>query len=186
MGRWGSDVVALACIAGGAVVGSGVTAALFARSAGGEAQRVEVVCANESPRVVVQLSSGMVATSTRTVHVRSHARCNEAIHIDVEGLGDQMEEARERMEEARLRIEEARGRMEEAHVRVEEVRQVRERARVHIEGVEAEIIEVDELRAEELRAALESLESVRMDEVRAQLDKLRAEAEKARGSGGND
>ena len=131
MGRWGSDVVALACIAGGAVVGSGVTAALFARATDGEAHRVEVVCASEAPQVIVQLSSGMVATSTRTVHVRSHAACDESIHIDLAGLGEQMEEARARMEEARGRVEEARGR----------------------------IIEVEELRAEELRAVAEKLKA---------------------------
>lgn len=148
--------MALACIAGGAVVGSGVTAALFARSVDHEAHRVEVVCASESPRVVVQLSSGSVATPSRTIHVRSHSACNESIHVDVEGLEERMEEARERMDEARLRVEEARGRIEEARFRVEEVRQVRE---------------IDARRAEELRATLE---------------KLKAETDKVRASGGND
>ncbi len=156
MGRWGSDVVALACIAGGAVVGSGVTAALFARSVDGEAHRVEVVCASESPRVIVQLSSGAAASSTRTIHVRSHSACGESIHVDVAGLEERMEEARQRMDEARLRVEEARGRIEEAQFRIAEVREVRE------------------------------IDAVRTEEIRATLDKLKAETDRARASGGND
>lgn len=178
MGRWGTDVVALACIAGGAVVGSGVTAALFASPGEREAQRVEVVCASEAPQVVVRLSSGTNATSTRTIHVRSHSVCDESVHVDVAGMGERMDEARQRMDEARLRmdearvrVEEARGQIESAEFRIQEVHEVREIARLRLEGVEEELVEVEELRAEELRAVLE---------------RVKADVERARASGGND
>lgn len=179
MGRWGTDVVALACIAGGAVVGSGVTAALFARASDGGDHRVEVVCESEAPRVVVRLSSERSATSTSTIHLQSRSGCDESIHIDVASLQERMDEARQRMEEARgrmeearYRVEEARERIEEAEFRVEEVKEVRELARLRVEGIEAELVEVDQLRAEEVRTALE---------------KLRSEAERVRqASGGND
>jgi hypothetical protein len=140
MGRWGTDVVALACIAGGAVVGSGVTAALFASPGEREAQRVEVVCASEAPQVVVRLSSGTNSASTRTIHVRSHSVCDESVHIDVAGMGERMDE-------------------------------VREIARLRLEGVEEELVEVEELRAEELREVLE---------------RVKADVERARASGGNN
>ena len=171
MGRWATDVMALACIAGGAVVGSGVTAALFASSGEREAQRVEVVCANEAPQVLVRLSAGLSATSTRTLHVRSHSACEELIHIDVAGLDERMDEARARMEEARVRVDEARGQIEAAEFRIQEVHEVREIARLRLEGVEEELVEVEELRAEELRAVLE---------------RVKADVERARASGGND
>jgi chromosome segregation ATPase len=155
-----------------------VTAALFASSGEQETDRVEVVCEIDAPQFVVQLSSGQHTTSSRTIHIRSRSACGESVHVDVAKLNEQMDEARARMEEARarmdesrVRVEDARGLIEMAQVRVQEAREVREIARLHVEGVEADLIEVEELRTDELRAALE---------------KLAAEAERVRAAGGND
>ncbi len=107
MGRWGTDAVAVACIAGGALVGSGVTTALVSASEERQAERVEVVCASKaSPRVVVRLSSGSAAVSTRTIQIRSgsSARCTSA-HFDVQEIEGKVEEAMERAELARIRFE---------------------------------------------------------------------------------
>lgn len=114
MNGMGTDVLALACIFGGAAVGGGVTMAalnqLDAPGCSAETLSVHTV-------VVGAHAHGGVFTATPNVRVRGAPGCG----IVVVHAGD----VRVRFDEARVRarVEEALARAEEARSRADEVRQ---------------------------------------------------------------
>jgi hypothetical protein len=144
MNGLGTDVVALACILGGATMSGAAT--LAARS--GDGQAVDVACAVEmveSPNVVVALGEGrehiVVAPRVR-VHA-SHACANavsQEVHVRMEAAQHEMLRAQERAARARERAQE---RME--------------RARERIERAQVRVRRVDGLESEELRRQLEAM-----------------------------
>lgn len=109
MGRLGSDVLALSCIAGGAVIATGITAALLASPAA-HAPRADASCSSE---VVVRV--GSAHDESGDLKIFSTADVCSAIRVDVAELGERMEEVRLRAEEARARGEVVR--VEAARVR---------------------------------------------------------------------
>ena len=66
MGRIGTDVMALACIAGGALAGAAVTAGVMSRGADAQYRVVTRHCVAEAPRIIVRLhgdDSGSTVTT---------------------------------------------------------------------------------------------------------------------------
>jgi hypothetical protein len=151
MNGLGTDVVALACILGGATMSGAAT--LAARS--GDGQAVDVACAVEmveSPNVVVALGEGrehiVVAPRVR-VHA-SHACANavsQEVHVRMEAAQHEMLRAQERAERAQERAARARERAQERM----------ERARERIERAQVRVRRVDGLESEELRRQLEAM-----------------------------
>lgn len=199
MGRFGTDVVALACIAGGALVGSGVTAGLLARGQQPHHRAVMTCATSTTSHVVIRLGEG--DTSRDNVEVIAAKPCGEHVQID-------LDEVRERVEVARVRMERARRSAEVARVQADEVRARAQQLRVSVEEIR---IPSDEARAaadaarraatnarfeameRQLEAAAERLREVGVDDValKEALDRLRAEQERVAritvpGSGGND
>jgi hypothetical protein len=124
MGRLGSDVLALACIAGGALVGAGVTAGVAAR--GADSHDVRVVTKHcvvtEAPKVVVRLHSRDGEATVRS-HYTPRAEAGEpgscatvtasSVHVIrtaewTEELGQQLDAARAEYEELQLHADELR------------------------------------------------------------------------------
>lgn len=180
MGRWGSDVVALACIAGGAIVGSGVTAALVSATSDSEAERVEVVCASTaSPRVVVRLSSGSAAVSKSTIQVHSRsegARCGGSAHFNIAQIEGEIEEVVERAELARLRLrfegevepDEALAITSQVSLQrhAEQIRELVDQARLQAEQAKAAAeLAGDETRQEAVEASMRKEIEMRMREL---------------------
>jgi hypothetical protein len=115
MSALGTDLLAVACIVGGAAV-SGVTTM---RLMDGHDAHARVACVGAtvrtSPRVVVSMDGGKGAVIVAP-RVRVHAD-HDCMAFVVESHGDvqvNMAEMRARMEEARARMDEARARMEKA------------------------------------------------------------------------
>jgi len=174
MSGLGTDVVALACILGGAAVGGVVT--LGARDGG--AHQHEVLCAVEAqtaPRVVVAMGGDekSIVVAPR-VQVHAQHGC-EAVLVD--------ERVRVRMDVARMEMERARERMGRARVRLERVDRVElEEARLMFEERMGEIaglnIEMEGLDivfeglGEELEAEIEEHLRVEMQELEKRLERL--------------
>jgi hypothetical protein len=181
--RWmmsglGTDLLAVACIVGGAAVTGGATLASF----GADHQQVDAACAVEvveSPNVVVALGNGpehiVVAPRVRVhaAHGCGHA-VSEEVQVRVEAARHEMERARERAERARERVERARERVERARVRLERVdERESEELRRQLEAVGAEL---GTLRLEGFE--LESLGELIESEIRSEIeDGLREEME---------
>ncbi|HSM61307.1 MAG TPA: hypothetical protein VK849_10940 [Longimicrobiales bacterium] len=200
MSGLGTDVVALACIRGGAAVGGVATAAL---DRGGERGGADPACAVETlletPAAVVAMGGGegRIVVAPR-VRVRDGEACavvvDPRVEVRLQRTEAQLERARARMEGARERMERARVRMERARVRVEPVERERlDRARAElmrrlseIDGMDLRLDELDlsgaslELDLDELGAALESQIESEMEErlaeemkrLEARLDRL--------------
>ncbi|MEQ9569476.1 MAG: hypothetical protein RLN75_04745, partial [Longimicrobiales bacterium] len=96
MGRFGTDVLALACIAGGALVGSGVTAGLLARGQQPHHRAVVTCATSTSSHVVIRLGKG--GTSGDNVEVVAAKPCDEHVQIDLAEMRERVEVARVRME----------------------------------------------------------------------------------------
>lgn len=101
MGRFGSDVLALSCIAGGAVIATGITAALMAGPA--HAPRADGAC---SSQVVVRV--GSAHDDAEKLRVFSTSGACSAVRVDVADIRHRMEGVRIRADEARVRAEVAR------------------------------------------------------------------------------
>ncbi len=149
MSVMGTDVLAVACIVGGAAVSGGATLAAL--------QRAEPVgCAAEAvvaPRVTVRMGGvGQdVVVRPRVVMVHGVHACG-AVVVDRD-VRVRMDEVRARVEEARARAEGARARAERARARAEEAR----------EGVETVPGDEFQTQLQEAMARLER-ELARLDE----------------------
>jgi hypothetical protein len=111
----GTDLMAVACIVGGAAVSGATTMRLL----DGHDTHARVACVgatfHTSPRVVVSMDGGKGAVVVAP-RVRVHPN-RDCMAFVVESRGDvqvNMAEMQARMEEARARMEEARARMEKA------------------------------------------------------------------------
>jgi hypothetical protein len=137
-----TDLMALACIMGSAVVGGVVTVAALDRG-----PEVDAVCVSgavhETPAVIVGLGEpGRTLVVAPRVRMRATRGC-EAVVIDVDRearvhfdeVRVEMERARVRSEEARIRIEEALGREVEARLHQEMQRLEQELSRLEGEVV---------------------------------------------------
>ncbi len=185
MGRLGTDVVALACIAGGALVGAGVSAGVMAR-ADGARHEVHVSCATSTSHVVIRMGEG--DTSKDNVRVISSRPCGTAVQVDVKELQERVEVARVRMERARRSAEVARVQADEVQVRAERLRASMDEMRFPSDEVRAaadaarEAATTARLQAMErqLAAAAERLREVGADDaaLKEALDRLRAEQER--------
>lgn len=205
MGRLASDVMALACIAGGAVVGAGVTAGLMASTDAGE--RVgHVVCADavDAPTVVVRLGSGSAYVATRSARVGSaHDGCSASARVHVVEAKQVAVEARARADAARARAREARLRADEVRLQADEIRLRVDEMRLQADrlGAEGEAVTVDVAQLREAAGA-EALEAVERQLEEAQrrwaesglegralteaLENLRRSLRESVESGGND
>lgn len=172
MGRLGTDVVALACIAGGAIVGAGVSAGLMARAGSSAHHEVRVSCTSTaSSHVVIRLGEG--DASRENVRVIAAKPCSEMVEVELDEVLERVEVARERMERARRSAEVAR-------VQADEVRARAERARV-------QSIERIRLPAEESRAAAEiARDAATTARLQAMERQLEAAAARLRDLGGDD
>ncbi|WP_405282951.1 hypothetical protein V3331_14295 [Gaopeijia maritima] len=178
MGRFGTDVLALSCIAGGAVIATGITAALMAGPA--HAPKVDAAC---SSQVVVRVGSAHDEPGKLRVFSTSGA-CN-AVRVDVADVSPRMEEVRIHLDEARARAERARVEAEQVRERAEVVRvQVRE---VQLQQLRHELAEMterlDEVHDDEVSTPLveEALTEAR-EQLLREIEKLTASV----ASGGND
>ncbi|MEJ2205011.1 MAG: hypothetical protein P8170_12985 [Gemmatimonadota bacterium] len=186
MNGLGTDVVALACILGGATMSGAAT--LAARS--GDGQAVDVACAVEmveSPNVVVALGEGrehiVVAPRVR-VHA-SHACANavsQEVHVRMEAAQHEMLRAQERAERAQERMERARERIERAQVRVrrvdglesEELRRQLEAMGEELKALKIEGLELEglgELIEAEVQAEIEGNLHIEMELLKNELER---------------
>ncbi|MFC1662167.1 hypothetical protein ACFL3S_12080 [Gemmatimonadota bacterium] len=147
---FGTDVIAVACILGGAATAGALTLAM----AGGghqEHSACAVGAMEVSPRVLVSSDTGArVVVSVPNIRVHTDHDCAVVVHEDVQL---RMEEARREVERARERVEEARERVERVRIRVR--RQHMEEAAAQFE---AQVLQLEPLHLamEEVRLALEA------------------------------
>jgi ATP-dependent protease ClpP protease subunit len=141
MSGFGTDMVALACILGGAATGGAMTMAL---QAGGEDVRMD--CAVETMSVGSQIvvtgdhGARAIVKSTPQMELHQAHDCQLAVAGEV----------RIHMEEVRREMEEARGRVEVVRIHMDEARTLAEEARAS----------VDEVRLQEFEILLEKVEKV--------------------------
>ena len=165
MGRLGSDVLALVCIAGGALAAAGITAGVLASSADGDVQVMTMTqrCMTmQAPRVVVRLGSGE-GTASVTTHARAPRATScaniEATSVSVirttewtEELGEQLDAARVQMEGMRIDADEIRFRADELGAAADEAMlRVLEEQLAELESTERSF------EAQELARVLESV-----------------------------
>lgn len=181
---WGTDVRALACIAGGALVGGMATAAVADASNGGHDHvSTSVTCAAEgvTPRVIVVGDASARVVVAPGVRIGEGSTCVESsrhirVHTRVGDDGAVVAEVR--MRDAEVRMREARARMEEARARADLALERARRIQAAQEELSAEEA-ADGLRAAEaiLQRRLERMESegvMELDELRARLAEIDA------------
>ena len=177
MKRFGTDIVALACVFGGGAVAVAATLAMVPGDAGPRPV-CEVGSVMASPRVVV--SSGREA---RAFVVTPNVR----VHMDRDCMGEAQKEIRIHMERVRREVERARERAEEARretqrVRIHVHRQQIEEAQAQMEAqLQLQLADLDPLRMEidGLTLALESdLEPEIQARLQAKLEDLQERLEK--------
>jgi uncharacterized protein YukE len=123
MSMMGTDVLAVACIVGGAAVSGGATLAALQRTQPPRCTAEAMV----APRVMLRMGGyGQdIVVRPRVVAVhRTHGCAAVVVGPDV----------RVRMDEVRARVEEARARAEEVQARAEEARARAEQVRARAEG----------------------------------------------------
>ncbi|MEQ8329340.1 MAG: hypothetical protein RH859_02630 [Longimicrobiales bacterium] len=122
----GADVTALACIAGGALVGGVATAALVEAADGphgavhAEALDGRCLDTDDAPRVIVAGGEGARIVVAPGVRIGAGSHCVEGRHevrIHHAIREDRIREVRIRVDRRQVRSEEVRERMEEARVR---------------------------------------------------------------------
>jgi hypothetical protein len=160
MSGFGTDILALACIAGSAATSGAVTLALFDGHDPAQAN-----CAVEgfalAPNVVVSGRSGAraIVMTTPRVHVHASHDCkavvSENVRIRMEHMRHEMEEARVRIEVERVGAEEARVRGEILRLQADQARQLMEEARER--AVEARG-SMEEAHLQEIQLLLEKVE----------------------------
>ncbi len=167
----GTDVLAVACIVGGAAVGGGATLAALRD---GAPQRCETQTI-AIPRVAVRVGGGRdVVVRPRVVRVEHGHGC--ATVVVGEDVNVRLDEARARVEVARMRVERAREQVDAVRVRADEARQRADEMRARADAMR-QVIEETRLQAE-----------VPTDEIRAKVQQelSRIEKELARLDGGGD
>ena len=179
MSSFGTDIVALACIAGSAATSGAVTLAFLDGDHGADAP-----CAVEAlavtPRVVVSGNGGTetIVMATPNVRIQSSTKCGawhpEHIHIRTKHMRREMEDARVHIEVARASAERARERAEVVRMRIREAREGESEAR---EGFERMRAEMEAARARIEAAELESL-AERLKEAQVRVEVVK------KGSGG--
>ena len=161
MKRIGTDVLALACIAGGAGLSAATTLA-FADVSEVATLDCAVEVVESQPRVVVALSgseSVVVASSVRihTEHGCARAADGEAVRIQERRVRERtrqaqdwarvgQERARRAQDRVRVQVERARVRLDDARVRIRGVEQIEVEERLH--EVEVELDETFEIQIE--------------------------------------
>lgn len=174
----GADVTALACIAGGALVGGVATAALVEAADGphravhAEALDGRCLDTDDAPRVIVAGVEGARIVVAPGVRIGAGSHCVEGRHevrIHRAVREDRIREVRIRVDRRQVRSEEVRERMEEARARAEEMHERMEEARVRMDEARERMREVrldeltsgpDDARVREARAGLEAAERV--------------------------
>lgn len=164
MSAMGTDVLAVACILGGAVVSGAATLAAVR-------QGEEASCTVETiaiPRVAVGVGSGdgNVVVRPRVVRVHRGGSHGCATVVVDDGVRIRMDEVRARVGEARARAEQARVRADQARMRVEQVRVRAVQAKVLAEQARLRTITVP---ADQLQERLRE-EIARLQEELARLD----------------
>jgi hypothetical protein len=153
----GTDVVAVACILGGAATSGAVTMAL-ANGGHDHARPCIAETVAVAPQVVVSSNGEARAfVVAPRVHQRAQTRCakrvRENVRVRIERAHRAQERARERMERARREVERVR-----IHVRPEHLEEAIElETSIHLEG--------ELLRLESLELAMEELEHVLESEL---------------------
>jgi hypothetical protein len=145
MNALGTDVLALACILGGAAVSGGATLAALDRSGSAECRLVEA----SGPRMIVRVGADdREVVVVPRVHVRGAEGCapvvvegSMRVDVDVDAIRTRVEEARARAEIARERALLARERAEQARVRAGSIRdeRIEERIREEMTRLEREL-----------------------------------------------
>jgi hypothetical protein len=164
MSQWSTDVLALVCITGGAVVGVGSLLVLS-----GEPEQASIACAPTaaSARAVVVAVGGnesAIAVAPQ-LDMADAGECEAVVHVRELRFEHQAGMAQHSIQRALERAERAQARAAERATRVE-----RERA-TRVERVRAEEVERRLIRAQEGLEALD-VERVRLDELRAKLEAL--------------
>ncbi|MBT8337422.1 MAG: hypothetical protein KJO11_12515 [Gemmatimonadetes bacterium] len=157
MGRIGTDVVALACIAGGALAAAAVTAGVMAGGADAEYRVVTRHCVSvEAPRIFVRLhgEDGEATVTTRSYSAQAGAAdapCVTASSIAVVRTAEWTEEIGAQLDAARAEVDGIRLEADEMRLRADELR-------IEAEGIR---LKGDELRfGDDQEAALEALEEL--------------------------
>lgn len=168
MSQWGTDVLALVCITGGAVVGVG---SLLALSGSPEHASFECSTVVESPRrVVVSVGGNESAVIVAPdLEIDAAFECQDVVFVDGLEIEYEQQVAESERERAIERVERVQERVERAHERAERaqeraVARVRRVERVHAEEVEERLLRVRE-RFEGL-----DVERIRLDRLREELE----------------
>jgi len=160
MSGFGTDILALACIAGSAATSGALTLAFMDGHDPAE-QNCAVEAFSVAPNVVVSGRAGAraVVLATPRVHVHASHDCrrvvSEKVRIRMEGMQREMEEARIRIEEARVGAEEARAKGEIMRLQADQVRHLLEEARER--AIEAKG-ELEDARLQEIQFLLQKAE----------------------------
>ena len=179
MSSFGTDIVALACIVGGAATSGAVTLAFLDGN-----HEADAPCAVEAmavaPRIVVSGSGGSETIVMATPNIRFHSSADcgawhpEHIQIRTMHKRRDMADARVFIETARAGAERARERAEVVRMRIREAQEVSAEARENFERVRSEM---EAARATIEAAELESL-AERLKEAQVRVEVVK------KGSGG--
>lgn len=201
MSGFGTDVLALACILGGATASGALTAALLGGAHDDIHLDAHVGCAVEtvhaSPQVVVALGSSPKTVVVGRPHVRVHTTHDCASAIVSTQVEASLERAREAMERARGRTERVRIRIEEGRLRqLEEAERALEGRLLHLDGMELNLEDLElklEGLGEEIEAQIEmglegeieaEVEGMIEGQIAAQIIMLREQLKKREKGGG--
>jgi len=160
MSGFGTDILALACIAGSAATSGALTLA-FMDGPGSAQADCAVEAFSVAPNVVVSGRDGAraVVLATPRVHVHASHDCrrvvSERVRIRMEGMQREMEEARIRVEAARARAEQSRARAEIIRLQGDQVRHLLEEARERTMEAKGEL---EDARIQEIQFLLQKAE----------------------------
>lgn len=159
MSRWGTDVLALACIAGGALVGGVATMAMAAGGHDHDRHAVECVRVEDvghTASVAVSVSGVGAETIVVAPRVRTHqAHCvtleefewtgHEQRHLEVARV--QMEAARQKLQAKRLELDGLELRLDASFEGMEEeiTFEIQEALEQELQRLEVELIRLDEI-----------------------------------------
>lgn len=148
MKRLGTDVLAVACILGGGVVGGAATLAFLAAQGDTPAGcAIETVTA--TPNIVVARGGGSRAIVLATPHIRVHSRGGCAGWVP-SGVSVHVEGGHRQLPEFQLQMEESRAGMQEAMKTMMQLREA--------QHIEAEVLALEaQARLEEAEITLEEV-----------------------------
>ncbi len=151
MNGLGTDLVAMACILGGAAVSGATTMALV----DGHAGHADVACVGAavdvSPRVAVSLDGGKsTVITTPRVWVRHDHDCRVVkvdvrrdVRVDMDQVRAQLEQARERLEQARTRVQRAAQDEDQAALGVGFSEQIQKQIDAQVKRLDEELAKLD-------------------------------------------